>query len=300
VTTSVSIRAQAKINLWLRVLAREESGYHSIETMFHRIDLADDITVSLKHLTTFTVSCNAEVGPASENLAVRAAQLYCSAIGWRTGVHIEIDKKIPTRGGLGGGSADAAATLKALNAMSPNRVDDAALCVLAAKLGADVPFLTTDAVAALAWGRGDRLLELAALPRMHVALAISGFGIDTPEAYQSLALRKPWTATPLSLAQLQRWNGVATHVGNDLSDSTAARQHPELAGAIAAFSDAGAIMTEMTGSGSVVFGIFDREPSRDALERATGCRVELTQTADSVDEPRGPGPAFGASVRRLF
>lgn len=285
-TTRVAVRAQAKLNLWLHVMAREESGYHTIETLFHRIELADDVLVTLAPPGERTVTCSEDVGPAQENLAFRAAQLYCGTADWPTGFHIEITKRIPASGGLGGGSADAAATLLAMNAMSPRTWGEIELADMGAQLGADVPFLLTDAPKALAWGHGDRMLKLPALPQRHVALVVPDFPIGTPEVYQSL-WRETWNHPgQLSIGDLTNWSRIAQLSRNDLGRSLVVRRHTQLADSIAALHAAGAIMAEMTGSGSVLFGIFDSQPDAQALEGATGCRVVLTRTALNVEAPR--------------
>lgn len=285
-TTRVSVRAQAKLNLWLHVMAREESGYHSIETLFHRIELADDVLVTLAPPGEQIITCSEDVGPAHENLAYRAAQLYCGTLDWPTGFHIEITKRIPARGGLGGGSADAAATLLALNAMSPRERVEAELAELGAQLGADIPFLLTDAPKALAWGHGDRMLKLPALPQRHVALVVPPFGVSTAEAYRSLSLDPLHPSAQLSVSDLTNWTTIARLARNDLSRSLVVRDDPRLAGSITALRTAGAIIAEMTGSGSVLFGIFESEPDAEALERATGCRVMVTRTALNVEAVR--------------
>jgi len=283
--TRMAVRAHAKLNLWLHVLAREVGGYHSIETLFQRIDLHDDVVVALAPQGSRTITCSEDVGPDRNNLAFRAAELYCDALDWQTGFHIQVTKRIPARGGLGGGSADAAATFLALNAMSPSRRDEAQLCTLGSRLGADIPFLLTDAPRALAWGRGDRMLKLAALPQMHVALAIPSFGISTVEAYGSLPTERRRSCEQLSMEDLADWQAIARLSRNDLAHSTFVRAHPQIAGAAEAFRAAGATTAEMTGSGSVVFGIFGSEPDREALERATDCRVMLTRTTLNVEGP---------------
>ena len=279
--SSVSVRAQAKLNLWLHVLAREDSGYHSIETLFHRIDLADEVTVTLAHPSERRVRCSEDVGAEADNLAYRAAAMFTEHTGWDTGFDISIEKHIPSRGGLGGGSADAAATLLAMNAMCPSRMPDAALAALALKTGADVPFLISGAPCALAWGRGERLLALPALPQRHVALVVPAFGVSTAEAYASVPDRNG--AIPqFSVQSLTDWGEIAHHASNDLSHSSAAR-HEVLGKAVGDLVAAGASMAGMTGSGSVIFGIFDSEPDAGSLERATGCRVILTRTSTAVD-----------------
>jgi len=286
VTTSVAVRAQAKLNLWLHVMAREESGYHTIETLFHRIELADDVVVTLAPPGERVILCSEDVGPAHENLAYRAAQLYCEPIEWTTGFRIEIAKRIPSGGGLGGGSADAAATLLALNAMAPHPRSEQALAQIGREIGADVPYLLTDAPKALAWWHGDRMLKLPALPQRHVALVVPEYGIGTPEVFQSFWREHFHHPGQLEVSDLTSWTRIAQLARNDLGRSLVVRKHTQLADSLVALRAAGAIMAEMTGSGSVVFGIFDSEPDADALERATGCRVVLTRTALDVEGVR--------------
>lgn len=285
-TTRVAVSAQAKLNLWLHVMAREESGYHTIETLFHRIELADDVVVALAPFGERVIMCSEDVGPPHENLAYRAAQLYCGTLDWPTGFRIDITKRIPARGGLGGGSADAAATLLALNAMSPQKRTEAELADMGAGLGADIPFLLTDAPKALAWGHGDRMLKLPALPQKHVALVAPPFGLSTPDVFQSAWLGKPRGTGQLSVTDLTSWSKIARLSRNDLSGSLAVRRHSQLADSITALRAAGAIMAVMTGSGSILFGIFHSQPDAAALEMATGCQVILTRTALNVEAAR--------------
>ena len=185
---SMRLSAFAKVNLSLRVLARETTGYHQIETLFCRIDLADDVTIHTRDDGARTVVCrNADLGAPEKNLAWRAAAAYGARHGWPSGFEIEIDKRIPVGGGLGGGSADAAAVLRALNAMNPEPLSPNALLEVAVSLGADVPFLASDVPLALAWGRGERMLALPALPERDLSLVLPPFGVATGEAYQWLA-----------------------------------------------------------------------------------------------------------------
>jgi 4-diphosphocytidyl-2-C-methyl-D-erythritol kinase len=285
VTTSVAVRAQAKLNLWLHVLAREDNGYHTIETLFHRIELADDVVVTLAEPGVREIACSEDVGPAHENLAYRAAQMYTGRQDWPTGFRIEITKRIPAGGGLGGGSADAAATLLGFNAIAPHACTEAELADMGAELGADVPFLVSTAARALAWGRGDRILDLPALPQRHVALVIPSFGISTAEAYSSLSANERGPSH-LRMNDLADWKAITHLARNDLSRSLLAARYPLLREVVATLRAAGATIAEMTGSGSVLFGIFASQPDAAALERATGCRVVLTKTALTVEPPR--------------
>lgn len=284
-TTSVAVRAQAKLNLWLHVLAKETSGYHTIETLFHKLELADDVVLTLAAPGVHEIFCSEDVGAARDNLAYRAAQLYTESQNWTTGFRIEITKRIPAAGGLGGGSADAAATMLAMNAMSPRKRSNAELAELGAQLGADVPFMIAESPMALAWGRGDRMLELPALPQRHVALVVPSFGISTADAYGSLTLEDRERGV-IAMGDLTDWNAIGQLAHNDLSRSLLALRYPQLREIITTLRAAGAKIAEMTGSGSVVFGIFDSEPDAAALEHATGCRVLLTKTALAAETAR--------------
>lgn len=190
--TSTRAFAHAKLNLVLRVLAREASGYHSIETLFQALELADVVDVSLGD-NERTLVCDGPampahgLGPVETNLAQRAAVAYTNVARWDTGWHIAIEKHIPVGGGLGGGSADAAAVLRALEALAPQPMGNAALMDLAGTLGADVPFLLSGAPLAWAWSRGDRFLPLPSLPRMDVTLLTFAEGVNTAQAYGAIA-----------------------------------------------------------------------------------------------------------------
>lgn len=266
------VRAQAKVNLFLRVLAREESGFHQLETLFCRLELADRVEVRVGGAAR-TLACDGPampaegLGPPERNLAYRAAEAYAEVAGWPTGFEIAVEKHIPAGGGLGGGSADAGAVLRALNAISPRPQPAARLLDIAAGLGADVPFLTSQSALALAWGRGERMLELPALPVRDVVLAFLGFGVSTAEAFGWLAsARRESTLLPrsrlLAPADLSSWDAVARLAANDLEPVVAAR-HPAIANTLAFFRDSGVslgsrapILVRMTGSGSTVFAVF--------------------------------------------
>jgi 4-diphosphocytidyl-2-C-methyl-D-erythritol kinase len=213
--------AQAKINLFLRVLAREASGYHQLETLFQRLELGDDVAVRVD-VAGRSLDCRgAATGPTDRNLAWRAATAYADAAAWPNGFAIEIDKHVPVGGGLGGGSADAGAVLRCLEALNPSPLGPAALLALAAPLGADVPFLTSDAPLALAWGRGERLLALPPLPARAAHLALFDEGVATGPAFAALAARRS-DATPRpilwSTDRFARWDDVALIATNDFED----------------------------------------------------------------------------------
>ncbi|MGI8547569.1 MAG: 4-(cytidine 5'-diphospho)-2-C-methyl-D-erythritol kinase [Gemmatimonadaceae bacterium] len=284
---TATVRAQGKLNLWLVVLAREASGYHTIETLFQRIDLADDVTITLADAGARSITCSADVGPAAENLALRAAIAFCGALAWDTGFHIEIEKRIPAGGGMGGGSADAAATLRALNTLYREPLPSQALQVLGSGLGADIPFLASDWSTALAWGRGGRMVGVPPLPSRTVALVVPPFSVGTREAYgwlDELGFRGAAWPRDVAVSDLSDWQRVAAMSKNTFAPIVNARTGGGVINrAIEVLEEAGAVPALMTGTGSTVFGIFEQPPDAEALARETGCRVILTRTATAVE-----------------
>lgn len=264
--------AQAKVNLGLQVLAREASGYHAIETVFHRLELADEVRVRrTEGEKSLVVSGPAlphgGLGPAPDNLAWRAAEAYQQAAGWSGGFEIVLRKCIPVGGGLGGGSADAGAVLRACDRLAELPLGRARLLEIAGSLGADVPFLTSDATAALAWGRGERLLEVAPLPQRRVALVVPPFSVATAEAYRWLAESRGGAAPGPSRqpqATEVTWETFAA-AENDFEAVVGAR-HPEVPAIVATLRKLGAVPAMLSGSGSTVFGVFDGSQPTD-LER---------------------------------
>ena len=218
--TTARVVAQAKINLFLRVLAREAGGYHQLETLFQRLDLGDAVVV--RATSGRSIDCRgADVGPAERNLAWRAALAYADATRWPNGFAIEVDKRIPVGGGLGGGSADAGAVLRCLNALAPRPLTPTELLAVAAPLGADVPFLTADAPLALAWGRGERMLRLPPLPQRAAHLVVFDDGVNTGDAFRALAaaLDDAATSRPIlwSADRFATWDDVALVAVNDFA-----------------------------------------------------------------------------------
>ncbi|MBA2244718.1 MAG: 4-(cytidine 5'-diphospho)-2-C-methyl-D-erythritol kinase, partial [Gemmatimonadetes bacterium] len=173
-TEVVEVLAPAKINLWLRILAREESGYHSLETLFCAVSLADTVRISRAPELVFEVEGEIEVGPPERNLCVRAAERFYREMGRTPEVRIELVKRIPSAAGLGGGSSDAAATLRALNTLHGGPMPSDMLLQMGSELGSDVPFFLCGSPLALAWGRGERLLALPPLPPRPVLIAHPG------------------------------------------------------------------------------------------------------------------------------
>lgn len=254
--------ARAKLNLHLCILAREASGFHQLETIFCRLDLADELEVEAGGVGVRLQVAGPELGPPEQNLALRAAGAFLARAAIPTGATIALVKRIPAGAGLGGGSSDAAAVLLALNRLhgQPLHLDE--LMELGATLGSDVPFFVADVALALAWGRGERLLPLEALPRAHVLLAVPPFAISTPDAYRRVAAagRGAHGPTPRlhRIAEYRSWTSFAPHASNDF-EAILFPDHPRLPALKRALRESGAFLALMTGSGSAVFGLF-REP----------------------------------------
>lgn len=271
--------AQAKINLFLRVLGKEQSGYHSIETLFLRLDLGDRVTVRATDLGR-QIECEGLDGvPAEKNLAFRAAEAFSATSGWPRGFSIEVVKRVPSGAGLGGGSADAAAVLRILNTLAPDPLDTSTLMEIALFLGADVPFLTSEAVMAFAWGRGERMLSLAPVPRKPVLIAVPDVPVSTAEAYAAFdRLGEPAPETSIvSLSNLMSWPAIAHSARNDFEPIVGA-EHPEIPRLVSTLKLAGAQLARMTGTGSAVFAIFDDAPKALPMLSA---RVQLITTLTS-------------------
>ncbi len=295
---AVSVEAPAKVNLRLAILAREASGYHSLESLFCAISLADLLTVRRGDSgVALTVEGAVETGPPERNLAVRAAHLFHEELGEGPAVAIHMVKRIPSAAGLGGGSSDAAATLRALNTLRGESFDRAALLRMAIELGSDVPFFLCGFPLALGWGRGERLLTLPPLPERPVLVAHPGAAVPTPDAFAAIAKRRgpapPPRAFALDAGGLANWGAVERLAMNDFSEVVAERI-PVLHDALAAMRDAGARIALLAGSGGSVFGIFDTDDARDAARgrvEALGLACWDADTLTSMPTPRvDPGP----------
>lgn len=264
----VRIAAPAKVNLRLRVLAREASGYHSLETIFCAISLADTLTVRRSERgIRFVVEGDVDTGPPERNLVVRAAERFQQELGSGLGVDIHLHKQIPPAAGLGGGSSDAAASLHALNTLLGQPFAHERLLQMGAELGSDVPFFLCGSPLALAWGRGERLLPLPPLPERQVLVTHPGEPISTVDAFARIAERRADGAGPEAFAlpagALGSWEGLAPLACNDF-EPVAMERIPSLCAALAAMQKEGAEIGLLSGSGSAVFGVFASRNRRDA------------------------------------
>ena len=285
----VRVAAHAKVNLRLCVLETGAGGFHGLETLFLRLALRDEVelaagrpgirlTVEEEPGPLAAVARPGETVPRGEtNLCWRAAEAYHRAVGREPALEILLRKRLPAGAGLGGGSADAAAVLRGLEAMNEEGLGPARLMALAGELGSDVPFALADAPAALGWERGRRLLPLPAPPPRPILLLVPRFAIRTAEAYRWLdeARREgddgPGGALLLPSAdRLASWAELDGLAVNDFEAPVFAR-HPPLAGWKAELREAGARPALLSGTGSALFGVFHGEAEREAAaERFEG------------------------------
>jgi 4-diphosphocytidyl-2-C-methyl-D-erythritol kinase len=259
----MKIRAPAKVNLFLRVLGRRRDGYHLLDTLMVPVSLYDDIEIRRLPAKPqesanprITIACdNPAVPPGEENLAYRAAQLLLKRFDRRTNVHIYIRKRIPLGAGLGGGSTDAAATLRGLNRLFKLNLSAARLERLALRLGADVPFFIR-ARPARAHGIGERLRPVRGLVHFWLVILYPGFPVATGSVYKKLP-KKLTKATPgNSIATfLKRFDRLPDLLVNDLENVTLER-YPKIRLLKEKLLREGAAGGLMSGSGSSVFGVF--------------------------------------------
>lgn len=263
-TRTARVAAQGKINVWLHVGGPDGAGYHEIRTLFQRVDLSDDVLVRALDRPGKSVSWEARtvrgvsMGPPERNLAYRAAEAFTARARWPRGFEIELTKQIPVGGGLGGGSADAGAVLRALNALCPFPLDAAGLREVAASIGSDVPFLTSEHVRAVGMGRGERLVPFAGeLPAAPLLLVMPAFGVSTADAYRWIDETGPRSldvsVLPAGVAAASAWKDL--DFGNDF-EAVVEPRYPVLREIRESLAAAGAAIARLSGSGSTVLGIF--------------------------------------------
>jgi 4-diphosphocytidyl-2-C-methyl-D-erythritol kinase len=298
VAERVRIAAPAKVNLRLKVLARETSGFHSLETVFCAVSLRDEIEIAVGPPgIKLRSETGASLGPDQDNLAVRAAVAFFEAIGRSPALEIRLIKRIPVAAGLGGGSSDAAAVLRALCTLNGQPIAHHDLLQIGSEIGSDVPFFLGDSTLALGWGRGERLLSLPPLPPRPVLIAHPDAGLPTPLAFDHLARTRPADfrapAFHIPVESLHSWRAVAEIAENDFSP-VAERLRPETAPAIRLLRECGASPALLSGSGAAIFGVFQEAPAlRVAATRLTALGFR-TWTAESLSrfpaarvDPRG-------------
>jgi 4-diphosphocytidyl-2-C-methyl-D-erythritol kinase len=290
--------APAKLNLGLRVTGRRPDGLHEIESVFAPLDLADELELAVEpggRLRVRLAVSGADALPADErNLAFRAAEAFLRAAGLSARVRIALAKRIPLAAGLGGGSSDAGAVLRALSERFPDAVGEEALAELALGLGADVPFFL-DPRPAIVSGIGERRAPLPGpLPPLAVLLANPGVALATRDVFAATAARPRATAATGGLSELWREAlagppeglvaRLAPLLANDL-EPAAERLCPALAPLRAALRAAGAAAVGLSGSGATLYGLFatraEAAAARSRLAASAGVWLRLARTLEA-------------------
>jgi len=292
--TAVELPAHAKVNLLLRVLAREDDGFHGLETIFALLDLHDTLTAERVEGSTVTLTVEGgDTGPVAENTVVRAANQVLDATGRRFGLRLHLVKRIPVKSGLGGGSSDGAAALLAANHLAANAVPRHELLQFAARLGSDVAFFVAQAPLALGWGHGERLLRLPALPAAPALLITPAVGVSTAEAYGWVSAARKQDgrrgALALDLDSLSSWGSIGRMAGNDFESVVFARL-PAVRAAFEALCTTHPLVCRMSGSGSTLFAIYRSARERDDAMMMLGRKHGEVRAASTMSAPP-PGPA---------
>jgi 4-diphosphocytidyl-2-C-methyl-D-erythritol kinase len=255
-TRRASVRALAKINLELRVLAERPDGYHELRTIFQTISLADSIDIAFTPARRTTIELVDELHLA-DNLATRAARAAMDAMRLTGRVEMRLRKRIPIGAGLGGGSSDAAAVLLALPVLARRSLTMDRLRQLGEQLGSDVPFFLLGG-AAVGIGPGTELFPLPNGRQLSGVLVSPGIHISTAEAYRLLNSRLTSESQQNKMVTFQSrvWDGGVSGAACNDFETVVAEQHSIIGAIKKRLLRAGASMALMTGSGSSVFGIF--------------------------------------------
>jgi 4-diphosphocytidyl-2-C-methyl-D-erythritol kinase len=295
---SVTVRVPAKINLELLVGPPREDGYHPLSTVFHAVNLFDEVTVTAADEWGLSVSGPQSLGVPLDgsNLAAKAAQHLAEVGGVDEPVHIAIRKDIPVSGGMAGGSADAAATLVACDHLWGLATSRSELEEVAAQLGSDVPFLLSGGTA-MGSGRGEVLAPVLARGTYHWVLALSEGGLSTPAVYAECDRLRgdrpvpPPEPSPEMMTALRSGDprALGAALANDLQ-AAALSLMPALGEVLDAGLEFGAVGGVVSGSGPTV--AFLAEDHESALDLA----VSLTASGTVQDVRRATGPAHGAHI----
>ena len=299
---AVHVRAPGKINLFMRVGAVQSDGYHDVATAYQAVSLYEDVRAwpDDEFSVAFSGSVDTSGLPTdASNLAIRAAKLLARTAGVPGGVRLEIEKHVPIAGGMGGGSADAAATLIACDTMWGTALSKEELHGLAAKLGADVPFAMSGGTA-IGTGRGDRLSPALATGSFHWVLAVAEFGLSTPAVYGELDRQRAEKQRPVAVdappvvaaAVLQALRAGDAHrladaLHNDLQPAALALA-PGLGGILELGETHGALAGIVSGSGPTV--AFLTEDAGSAID------LQVALSAARLTAVHVHGPVHGARV----
>lgn len=264
----ITEKAYAKINLYLDVLSKREDGYHNILSVMTEVksdSFYDTVTVRKAENRSMTCS-DPTLTVGEDNLCLKAAKAFFGALGSDDGCFIELEKHLPREAGLGGGSSDAAAVLRALNRLYDGVFTTDELCKIGARIGADVPFCVVGGTM-LAEGIGEILSPFPSLPDCHIVISGGVGKVSTPEAYRVIDNTPPSARGDINALREAVEQGnlakIGKHLYNRFEDTL-----PSCQAVKKCFIENGAIGTLMSGSGSAVFGLFDTE--KDAKTAQNG------------------------------
>lgn len=267
----MKLKAYAKINLTLDVTGKREDGFHTLDTVMQSISLCDDVEIVGTEDPGVRLRCSEEYLPVDlKNTAYRAAREFFRHCGLlNRGVVISLEKRVPGRAGMGGGSADAAAVLRGLNQMYGAGLTVDELAGLGAQVGADVPFCVRGGTCRCG-GAGEKITPVAPLPDCFLTICKPPAGMSTPRAYALLDQypQSRFRATPKMVQALEQGDLrlIGKRLSNRFDETMRLMQVREIKKTMLA---AGAFGAMMTGSGSAVYGIFDTE------QKAKNCAVLL-------------------------
>jgi len=255
-TDTIHLESPAKINLRLEILKKREDGYHELRTILQKINLHDLLHFSLKKERGISIKTNHPNLPVGKrNLVYQAVQSILKKSDYKGGVLIEIEKRIPLGAGLGGGSSNAATTLKAMSQLLKINLPKKELMAMGLEIGADVPFFFLEG-AAIASGIGERLKKIE-LPGLWFVLIYPSFEVSTRWAYQNFILTKRRFHFNLH-GLLRTPKEISNLLWNDLEE-VVSRECPQIGVMKKMLYSAGALGALMTGSGPTVFGVFSEE-----------------------------------------
>lgn len=268
---SVRVRAAAKVNLHLRVYGRRNDGFHGLLSLFQAVSLADTLVIrSLKESDTINIGGDFDC-PIRETTIFKAVTAFRAASGMRTGLSIDVEKKIPAGAGLGGGSSDAASVLLGLQALLGGALSPSELASLGASIGCDVPFFLSSA-AAIVSGRGEFIQPIEARDDFSLVVVYPGFSVPTAGAYALLDRERPDSgveADPDREAIIAAYRGDIRNwpFANSFEPFVGGSRRPEIPRAKEMLLAAGAAFASMSGSGSSVFGVFEEgaDAARESL-----------------------------------
>ena len=274
--SQVTVIAPGKINLTLDIVGTREDGYHLLESIFQAVGICDLVTAKKKwgkKITLDAPGCNC---PVEKNTAYQAAVAFMNYTGIKRGVHLTVTKHIPQQAGMGGGSADAAGVLVALNKLFKTNLTTQQLCEIGLNVGADVPFCVMGGTAYVT-GIGEQLRPLPPLPDCYIVVAQPSEGISTKEAYAAVdnaeILARPDNAAAIKALEAGDLAGVCKQAVNVFESATQLEGVKDIRNRMEAFNP---LCSQMTGSGSCVFAIFEN------AKNAISCLEDLQKDYPSA------------------